>query len=267
MPWGSFTTVHLSTLAFAIVFNIVIYLILKRMSRSKQIIALFALSLVSVGIVVGGMIANKDDILRNLPLSFAAISILLLPLAIITRGKKLCNRVLLWSAGSILALVFNSSMENVELMSAEFITYFSMHLFGAGIPILLFELNLVKRNTKTIKSTAVITILIYTAVHVANLVINSTNGWSAAEGVNYMATLYPNTEFLNFLYAIIPAPYWYMVLTLPALVLYVLYWYLPEILDQRRRRKPLRKKLDDIDEYYEEYEEEYIEEIINKRNK
>ena len=56
-----------------------------------------------------------------------------------------------------------------------------------------------------------------------------------------------------------------MVLTLPAVALYIVYWYLPEILDDRRRRKPLRKKLKDIDEYYEEYENEYIDEIIDEK--
>lgn len=263
MTWGSFSSIHLLTLALAVLVNILIYLILKRNTRSKQILALFIFSLFGVGFVVYGMIVNKADILRNLPLNFWAINVLLLPIAVLTRGKKLCNLLLIWSAGSVLALVFNSSMANVELLSFDFMTYFTMHMFGAGIPILLFELNLVKRATNTVKLTLILTFVVYTAAHFFNLIVNSANDWSITEGVNYMSTLEPTSSLLGFFYAIIPSTYWYMILALPLILLYIVYWYLPEILDQRRRRHPLRAKLKDIDKYYDELEEEYIDDIID----
>ena len=265
MPWGSFSNVHLMTLAIAVLINVSIYLILKTTTRVKQLFVLFFLSLFGAGVVVVDIVLNKADILRNLPLSFWALNALLLPVAIFTRSKRLSNRLLIWSAASIIALVVNTDMANVDVFSWEFLIYFTMHLLGAGIPILLFELGLVQRNTKTVKATVISTVLTYIGVHMINLTINSFNGWTVNDGVNYMATLQPTTELLDFFYAIIPAEFWYMILALPALLLYILYWYLPEILDQRRRRKPLREKLDDIDEYYDEYEDEYTDEFIDKK--
>lgn len=266
MTWGSFSNTHLLTLGLALLVNILIYLILKRNTRKKQILALFIFSLFGVGFIVYEMLSSGADILKHLPLSFEMISIILLPIAILTRWKRLCNLLLVWSAGSILALVFNSSMAHLELPTFEFVTYFTMHLFGAGIPILLFELNLVRRETKTIKPTVIFTLIMYTAIHLFNLIVNNVNGWSVANGVNYMSTLAPTTATLDFFYAIIPSAYWYMILALPLFLLYVLYWYLPEILDNRRRRRPLRKKLDDIDKYYDNLEDEYIDRIIKKHH-
>ena len=265
MTWGSFDNVHLITLALAVAINITIYFILNKKTRTTQILSLFALSLFGVGYIVYGLISSGADIIKNLPLSLGALSTLILPFAILTRGKRICNLLLIWSAGSIIALVFNTAMADIKVFSVEFITYFMMHTLSAGIPILLFELKLVQRYTKIAKSIIPFTVLVFTVVHILNLAINSINNWSLSEGVNYMATLAPTSELLNFFYAIIPSPYWYMILTLPLLAGYIVYWYLPEILDETRIRKPLRDKLKNIDEYYEEYEEEYIDEIINKK--
>ena len=265
MTWGSFSNIHLLTLAIAVLVNVLIYLILKRNTRAKQILALFVLSLIGVAFVLYTMLADKDNIIRNLPLHFWALNMLILPFAVLTREKSICNLLLIWSAGSVVSLVFNTAMANVELLSFEFLIYFTMHMFGAGIPILLFELGLVKRDTKTVQSTIGLSVIAYVLVHCANLLINSANGWTVSDGVNYMSTLEPTSSLLSFFYAIMPAPFWYMLLALPVLCLYVLYWYLPEILDERRRRRPLRTKLKDIDRYYEEYEEKYIEEILDKK--
>ena len=265
MPWGSFSTVHLITLALAVLLNVALYFILETFSRGKQILILFILSLFGAGVVVADMIINQEDILRHLPLSFWALNALLLPIAIFTRGKRINTRLLIWSVASIIALLVNTEMENTNVLTWEFVVYFTMHTLGAGIPVLIFELKLVKRDTKTVKSTAFITLLTYTAVHIVNLAINSANGWAGRRAVNYMSTLRPTTDLLDFFYALIPSPYWYMILALPGIALYIVYWYLPEILEQRRKRKPLREKLDDIDEYYDAYEEEYIDKIINKK--
>ena len=265
MTWGSFSNTHLLTLALAMLVNVLIYLILKRNTRSKQILALFIFSLFGAGFVIYDIVMNSADILRNLPFTFWGLNALLLPIAVLTRGRKICNLLLIWSAGSISALVFNTAMANVELLTFDFMIYFTMHMFGAGVPILLFELNLVKRDTDTVKPTLVATFVVYTMVHFFNLIVNSVNGWSVGEGVNYMATLEPNSALLGFFFALIPSAYWYMVLTLPLILIYIGYWYLPEILDQRRRRKPLRRKLKDINKYYDELEEEFIDEIIDEK--
>lgn len=267
MPWGSFGTVHLITLALAVLLNVALYFILETFSRGKQILILFILSLFGAGVVIADIIANRADIIRHLPLSFWALNALLLPFAIFTRWKRIGNTLLVWSVSSIIALVVNTKMANVDVFSYEFIIYFLVHTLGAGIPIVMFELELVKRNPKNTKSIIFSTILLYTGAHIVNLIINSANGWSVNDGVNYMSTLHPTSELLDFFYALIPSEYWYMILALPALLLYIVYWYLPEILDRRRMRKPLREKLDDIDEYYDEYEEKYIDEIIDKKYK
>ena len=56
-----------------------------------------------------------------------------------------------------------------------------------------------------------------------------------------------------------------MVLALPLVAAYMVFWYLPEILDERRKNRILRGKLKDIDRYYDEYEEEYIDDIIDEK--
>ena len=56
-----------------------------------------------------------------------------------------------------------------------------------------------------------------------------------------------------------------MYLIIPAFMLYLSWWYLPEMLDHRRKTKGLRRKLKAIEEYYDEYEEEYIDEIIEEK--
>lgn len=265
MVWGSFTKTHLLTLALAVLINVFIYLVLKRNTRSKQIIALFLFSLFGAGVVLFSLFSKDTETLKNLPLSFWSLNAILLPFAVLFRGKKLCNLLLIWSFSSIYALVFNGSMANVEILTFDFMIYYTMHLLGAGIPILLFELNLVKREVDTIKSTVKITLLAYTAVHFINVYINSACGWSATDGVNYMSTLAPTTSLLSFFNALIPLSYFYMLPAIPLLLIYLLYWYLPEILEERRKYKPLRKMYRDVDRYYEEYEEEYIDEIIDEK--
>ena len=265
MLWGSFDKVHLTTLVVAVILNIILYFILKNKSRTKQIITLFVISLFGAGVIVFTIFNNKDDILRNLPLDFWALNAILLPLAVLFRGKKLCNILLIWSFSSILALTFNGDMASVKLLSWDFVIYYAMHTLCAGIPVILFELNLARRDTDTVKFTISATAFAFLAVHIVNIVINSSNGWSVSEGVNYMCTLAPENALLSLFFALIPLPLWYMILAIPLLLLYLVYWYLPEILDERRRKRPIRKKIRDIDKFYEEYEEEYIEEIIDEK--
>ena len=105
------------------------------------------------------------------------------------------------------------------------------------------------------RSSIAITALVYTAVHFYNI----------AAGTNYLYSTNPEgNPLLSFLFAFIPS-YWYMYLLIPIFILYLGWWYLPEILDTRRRKKYLRMKLRAIDKYYEEYEDEYLDEIIKEK--
>ena len=97
MIWGTFTKEHLVSLALATLVNVLIYLILSRNTRSKQIIALFLFSLFGAGVVIYNVVANSGDIWRNLPLSFMAFNMLLLPFAVLFRERQLCNLLLIWS--------------------------------------------------------------------------------------------------------------------------------------------------------------------------
>ena len=265
MVWGSFGTVHLVTLALAVLINVAIYFLLMRTTRAKRLVILFILSLFGAGMVVVNVMNNSSDILRNLPLSFWALNALLLPIAVFLHSKRICNLLLIWSVASILALVLNSDMKNVEVFSVEFLVYYTMHVLGAGIPILIFETGIVKRDPRTVKSSLTLTIITFVAVHLTNIFINISNDWSVSEGVNYMSSLAPTSTILNFFYALIPSAFWYMIFVLPLILLYMLYWYLPEILEERKMKSSLREKLEDIDEYYEEYEEEYIDDMIDKK--
>jgi hypothetical protein len=192
---------------------------------------------------------------------------MLLPYAVLTSKKWACNLLLLWSLGSYVDLILNTSMAYAKLLPWPFVFYYFPHVLEAGIAILLFALDLVDRDTKTIKTTLSITLVVYTIIHFINLAINSA-GIIGPTGeiiqVNYMFSVTPNNPLLNFFYLLIPSPYWYMFLALPIIFLYLFWWYLPEMLDDRRRQRYLRMKLKAVDEYYDEYYDEFVDEIIEE---
>lgn len=267
MVWGSFGTTHIITLILGVVINVVLYLLLMKKSRKVQILVLFILSLSGISAILYNLLTWNSPF-EYLPLHLCSLNAMLLPFAVLFRKKWCCNLLLLWSLGSYVALILNTSMADAELLSWPFFFYYFPHVLEAGIPILLFALKLVKRDHKTIKSTLIITFVVYTVIHFINVAINSA-GIIGPNGdviqVNYMFSVTPNNPLLNLFYLIIPSPYWYMYLAVPIILLYLFWWYLPEMLEARRRRTRLRKKLDIVDEYYDEYENEYIDEVIEER--
>ena len=251
--WGMFGTMHAILAIAALLFNVLIYFILRKQSKRKQIITLFLLSLLGLISLVYNFV-SAEKIHEALPLNWWSISALLLPIAILTRGKRTTNILLLWSLSSIIRIAFKnvSSAEWFNLTnSLEFIT----DVIVAGFPILIFELDLAKRNQKTVKFTMFISTAVYFATCITNIILNT----------NYMSSAYPTNDFLRFIYSIFYVPHWYMLLIIPFLLLYLFWWYIPEILDERRKNRGLKYKLEALDEYYEEYEEEFIEEIIDKK--
>ncbi len=268
MTCGTFTPLHIATLVLGVLLNVALYLFLKNKSRKVQIGVLFLFSLLGISAILFNLLMWGTP-LEYLPLHLCSLNALILPFAVLFRKKWSCNLLLLWSLGSYVALILNQGMANAEIFSWTFFFYYFPHVFEAGIPIILFALDLADRDYKTMKSTLGITFICYTLIHFVNVAINSAQIQSpVAPGeiiqVNYMFSVLPNNPLLEFFYAIIPSPYWYMFLAVPIILLYLSWWYFPELLDARKKRKHLKKKLKTVDKYYDEYEKEYTKEIIDK---
>lgn len=254
MTWGHFSKTHIATLVFGFAVILIMYFVLVRKSRRTQILTLFTLSLGCLGGVLYTMF-NSGDTINNLPLEFWSLSAVLLPYAIITRQKWCCNLLLLWPIESLARLVFNDSRVDMIVLSKEFLIYFFTHVLILGIPLVMFWLRLVHRDYEYISRSLLITTVVYTAVHFLNVAL----------GTNYLHSRGPGgNALLSFFYTFVPE-FWYMFLMFPIFILYLGWWYLPEILDHRRKKKRLKVKLKSIDKYYEEYEDEYIDEIIEEK--
>ena len=251
MIWGTFSNTHIATLVLALVFIFILFRILVNQSRKFQILSLFVLSLALAAIVVHDALTSNQ-----LPLHWWSLSALILPYAVLTRNQSSCNLLLLWPVQSLIVLVFNYDMADVNVLTTKFALYWITHVLIFSIPLLLFWLKLVKRDAKYIKRSIVISALTYTAVHFINIAFDTNYLYSTGPGSN---------SVLLFLRTILPFEYWYMYALIPAAIVYLFWWYLPEILDRRRKTKHLKQKLKVIDRYYDEYEDEYIDEIIEEK--
>lgn len=254
MAWGTFTDIHLATLAFALIFIVILYNVLQKKSRSSQILTLFALSFVGVGGVAYNLFTS-ENMMEALPLELWSLSALLLPFAIIMRTRGICNLLILWPVQSFALLVFNHERADMDVLTGEFVLYFFTHLLTFAIPLIMFWLKLTRRDQKYLSRSLILTVIVYTAVHFANIAL----------GTNYLYSMSPEgNSFLGFFYTFV-SEYWYMYCMIPVFFIYLVWWYLPEILDYRRKTKRMRMMLQDIDRYYEEYEDEYIDEIIEEK--
>ena len=252
--WGTFGTAHIIAVALALLSVLFLYFAIRKKSKSNQIVVLFLLSFIALISPIYNLFTT-DVIYEALPLNWWSINVILLPLAILFRGKRLCNLLLLWSLSSFIRVGF-LNISGPEWFNATNILAFVTDVIGVGFVILLFELNLVKRDQKLLKSTLFISSVVYLGVCITNIIL----------GTNYMLSVQPvNNALLAFLYSMFSVEHWYMILALPFAALYMAFWYLPEYLDERKKNKNLRRKLKDLDEYFEEYEEEYIEEIIEEK--
>jgi len=242
MKWGSFGVVHIATLILAAAIIVGLYFALRRASRKMQTIVLGVLSFSGIAAIIFNLITWGSP-LEYLPLHLCSINALLLPIVVFSRNKTLGNLLLVWCLGALAALVVNMAQAEYELNSWTFVFYYFPHVLEFGIPILLFRLGLIEKHPKYILSTIVITMIIYTGVHLANLGLNSylesNQILDYADNliqVNYMYSITPENPLLALFWQVIPCQYWYMYMIVPILVIYLSLVYLPQILEARKQK-------------------------------
>lgn len=228
MKWGFFTPTHMMTLVLAAAMVTVLYYGLKNKSQKIQTLVLFPLSLSGIAAIVFNLLRWGEP-LAYLPLHLCSINAMILPFAVLTRSKRLCNLLLVWCLGALVALIANFEMAEATLFSESFNFYFFPHVFEFGIPVLLFKLGLAKKDPGCIGSTISITMLLYTLVHICNLLINRyCHMIGKSLRVNYMFSMEPTNPLVAQFYKLIPHAYWHMYLVIPIVLVYLLMVYAPE---------------------------------------
>lgn len=242
MKWGSFGLVHIGSLVLAAAMIVVLYFVLRKASRRVQTAVLGVLSFSGIAAIIFNLVTWGSPV-EYLPLHLCSLNALVLPNAVFTRNKHLGNLLLVWCLGALAALVVNMAQAEYELASWTFAFYFFPHVLEFGIPILLFKLGLIEKDPKCILSTIVITMVIYTGIHLCNVGLNSylmANNVLDYAGnviqVNYMYSIRPENPLLALFYQIIPYRYWYMYMIVPILVVYLGIVYLPQILKNRKKK-------------------------------
>lgn len=228
MKWGYFTPRHILTLILTGVILVEVYLFLKCRSQKFQTAVLFPLSCLGLVAIVYDLVRWGEP-LWNLPLHLCSINAMILPFAVLTRNKTFGNLLLLWCLGALAALVMNFEMANSKLFGESFNVYFFPHVVEFGIPVLLFKLKLVEKDTRCIGSTLIITMALYTEVYLLNKLIRAVSGVP----VNYMFSVEPSNPLLALFYKVIPCEYWYMYMVLPIVAVYLLIVYAPELAAKR----------------------------------
>ena len=243
MKWGSYGPIHLLSLAFAAAAVIGLYFILKNRSMMVKTIVLGILSFSGIAAIIFNLVEWNSP-LEYLPLHLCSINALLLPIVVFTRNKQLGNLLLVWCLGALAALVVNQAQANFVVFSATFNFYFFPHVLEFGIPILLFKLKLVELDYKCIGSTLLLTILIYTGIHLCNVGLNAyceanqiLNSAGEVIKVNYMYSLVPENPLLALFYQWVPYEYWYLYLIFPIVLVYLVIVYSGQILRAIKAKK------------------------------
>ena len=243
MPlWGFFGPVHIATLIAAVIINVIIFLILKRCPEKVQHIVLGVLSFAGWATIIYNLVTWGRP-LEYLPFHLCSLNGMTLPFAVWSKNKRLCNLLLLWSFGALFALVaLPYSSQQMVLFGWPFNFFYFPHVLEVGIPIMMFALGLVKLDRKCIKSTLIITFSAYTVIHLINLAINNANLLDfngEVIRVSYMFSIY-SPDFANpvldLFYKILPYDYWYFFLAIPVIVLYLMCWYLPGIIKEKKKK-------------------------------
>lgn len=233
MIWGFFTPFHILTLLLAAAALVGLHFLLRGKSRQTQMTALFLLSLSGITAVIYNLVRWGDP-LWNLPLHLCSLNAMALPIAVLTRSRRLGNLLLVWCLGALAALILNYDVADESFFGERVAVYFYPHVFEFGIPLLLFSLKLVEKDWRCIGSTMAITMAVYTAVHGVNkLVIH----FFPEKNVNYMFSMRPNNPLVELFYSIIPCEYWYMYLVLPIVFVYLCLIYSPEIIRAVKNRR------------------------------
>ena len=243
MEWGSYGPIHLLSLAFAAAAVIGLYFILKNRSMMVKTIVLGILSFSGIAAIIFNLVEWNSP-LEYLPLHLCSINALLLPIVVFTRNKQLGNLLLVWCLGALAALVVNQAQANFVVFSAAFNFYFFPHVLEFGIPILLFKLKLVELDYKCIGSTLLLTILIYTGIHLCNVGLNAyceanqiLNSAGEVIKVNYMYSMVPENPLLALFYQWVPYEYWYLYLIFPIVLVYLVIVYSGQILRAIKAKK------------------------------
>ena len=241
MKWGFMTPAHIATLAMAAAILVGLYRFLKGKNEKIQTAVLFVCSCTGVAAIVYNLLRWGSP-LEYLPLHLCSINAMLLPVAVLTRSRRLGNLLLVWCLGALVALIANFEMAEAKFFGESFVFYYFPHVFEFGIPVLLFKLGLVRKDPACIGSTLTITMGIYTLVHLCNVVINH---FCALAGngirVNYMFSIDPSNPLVALFHRLIPHAYWHMYPVIPIVAVYLMAVYAPEI-SARRRQKHLRRK-------------------------
>lgn len=243
MEWGSYGPIHLLSLAFAAAAVIGLYFILKNRSMMVKTIVLGILSFSGIAAIIFNLVEWNSP-LEYLPLHLCSINALLLPIVVFTRNKQLGNLLLVWCLGALAALVVNQAQANFVVFSATFNFYFFPHVLEFGIPILLFKLKLVELDYKCIGSTLLLTILIYTGIHLCNVGLNAyceanqiLNSAGEVIKVNYMYSMVPENPLLALFYQWVPYEYWYLYLIFPIVLVYLVIVYSGQIIRAIKAKK------------------------------
>lgn len=242
MTWGFLSTAHFASMAFGVLMIVGLYFLLRNRSDRVKTIVLGILSFSGMCAVVYNLLAWNSP-LEYLPLHLCSISAVVLPIAVFTRNKVLNNLLLLWSFGSLFAILINVAVADAKILSWVFFFFYFPHVLEFGIPILMFAFGLAKKDVRCIGSTIGITLGVYTLIHFINLWINSYTlannilDWQGnVVSVNYMYSIKPENPLLDFFYSVIPHSYWYMYLSVILAVVYLGFVYLPEIIKLVRRK-------------------------------
>lgn len=234
MTWGFFTPAHIMTLVLAAAMLLGLYCFLKNKSRRLQVTVLFVFSLSGIAAIVFNLLRWGSP-LEYLPLHLCSVNALLLPAAVLTRNRQMGNLLLLWCLGALVALVANFEMAGTELFGTAFNFYFFPHVFEFGIPVLLFKLGLVEKDPRCIGTTLTVTMVLYTFVHLCNVVINR---FCALAGngirVNYMFSVEASNPLVALFHRLIPYAYWHMYLVIPIALVYLMLVYAPELSSRYR---------------------------------
>lgn len=197
------------------------------MSDKWQIAILGVLSFAGLGAITFNLVVWHSP-LEYLPLHLCSLNAIVLPIAVFTKSKVLNNLLLLWALGALCALVVNTAQAEFEIFSWTFAFYYFPHTLECGIPILMFLLKHVEKDVKCIISTVLITLVAYIVVHFINLAVNAyclhheiVDYTGELIQVNYMYSLSPANPVLKMLWKILPRRFWYMLLTLPLVVVYL----------------------------------------------
>jgi uncharacterized membrane protein YwaF len=245
LAWGFFSVTHIISLFIAAAIIVGLYFALKNKTAKTQTLVLGILSLSGIAAIIYNLVAWNSP-LEYLPFHLCSLNAMVLPFAVLTRNKRLNNLLLLWSFGAILAIVVNSAQANYEIFSWTFAIYYFPHVLEFGVPVLMFKFGLVEKDVRCIKTTLGMTLATYTIAHCINLVLNEylyNNNILDYTGnliqVNYMYSIVPENPIFVLFYQLIPYEYWYMFMSIPIIIVYLVIVYVKEIRESLARRGKL----------------------------